>query len=428
MSFKLVALPFVLSSLISLCAVAATQQENLSTTNRANDKIQQYFTLNNDVSASQVDLNWLSNIKLGGYLAIDSFAQTNEWYHGPQDKPDNSQSAVTIGAAALNVAAQVNSWVTADINLFAAGGTQPSGINGAGKSSSYPPNTRYYPGDVNAFSSNDTSPKVGAISIDEAFVDIANFNERSFALRGGQFYLPFGQYDRYAIMPTLVQQFVEIRETALEASYLANDGLHTSIYGFRGLPKQSSEGLARDHLNNGGASLGYTAALNSHLSIDTGLDYLYNDLDTAYFVSSITSSYSHHSSAWDGYLTAISGPFTLGMQYVVSQSLDSTAVGSSQKPSVGTVIGAYSFNVNNHLSKASLSYGWSDQAIVSSGSGATAGFAALPAHRIAAEYNMNVLKNTMVGLEVNYDTAYSVADGGTGHNCLTGIARLAVSL
>lgn len=436
MNLKLIVAPLFVLGLASTSALAAVQGTDATTTAAApapaqgSQAVQQYATMNNDASA-KIDANWLNNIKLGGYLAIDGFGQSNQnALNVGQVDSQNSQSGITVGAAALNVSAQVNNWISADLNLFAAGSTQPNGISGGSGSSVGGPGTRYYPGDVNA-------SKGGAISVDEAYVNVADFSQTPWALRAGQFYLPFGQYDRYAIMPTLTQQFTETRETALQVSYVANNGLHAAVYGFRGLPESSTTGSTHNNVNNGGVTIGYTGVFNNSLSFDAGLGFLYNVLDTGYFASiensdtAPVSSYDNNASAWDGWVTAISGPFTVGLQYAESQAIDTTVAtynGGTAKPSVGTLTGSYAFNTAGDASKVTLSYGWSNQALLTSAGFGSSATSALPSTRVGAEYDVNIMANTMLGAEVNYDTAYTVANGGTGQHGMTGIVRLAVML
>lgn len=48
--------------------------------------------------------------------------------------------------------------------------------------------------------------------------------------------------------------------------------------------------------------------------------------------------------------------------------------------------------------------------------------------RIAGQYNISVLRNTILGFEVSYDSAYSESHHGNGKSLLTDIARLLVIL
>jgi hypothetical protein len=412
MNLKQVIAPFFILSLASTSALAATQSNSAQ-------QDQQYSAMNNDAPAAKINLGFLNNVKFGGYLAVDAFGQTDENYLDQSIYKDvNSQSGVALSAAALNITDQINSWISADLNLFAASGSQPAGYVGQSRPAYA---TRYYAG----------GPVNSGVDIDEAYINVANFAQSPVALRAGQFYLPYGQYDRYAIAPTLTQQLTEIREDAVEVAYVGTNGLHGAAYGFKGMPNSSNN----DNVNNYGASIGYTTSLTSNISGDFGAGYLSNMLDVGTIADSslhsanALSSYHSTVGAWDGYATAMSGPFTLGIQYTSALSKistdDVTFNDTAATPSAGTVLGTYAFNVQGYVTKLSLDYGWTDQAFLKHG--ATL-YNSYPKNRTGVEYDVNVLANTMVGAEVHYDNAYGTDVDGTGDHCLTGTVRLAVNL
>jgi len=433
MNLKLIAAPLFVLSLASTSALAAVQQSSADTMSTASSQAQQYSTMNNDAPAAKVDVNFLNNVKFGGYLAVDAYGQSDEYYlqngsGANAANPKNSQSGVTLSAAAFNIADQVNNWVSADLNLFAAsaGAHQPVGY----VAEASPANgTYYYAG---------SSVRSG-VDIDEAYINVANFAQAPVALRAGRFYLPFGEYDRYAMAPTLTQQLTETRATALEASYVSANGIHGAVYGFRGMAqKNNANSLANDNINTYGATVDYTATITNNLGADVGVGYISNMLDVGTIADGVANAstglatYTDRKGGWDAYATALSGPFTLGIQYVsFASAIDTGDLAKKDttqaKPVAGTVTGTYAFNVQGYATKLTADYGWTDDALIYNSTSSTV-YTTLPKSRVGAEYDINVLPNTMVGAEAHYDSAYSDADGGTGRHSTTGTVRLAVML
>jgi hypothetical protein len=425
MNLKLMAAPLLVLSLASTSALAAVQQSsaNSNTVSTGSNQMQQFTSMNNDAPAAKVNMNFLNNVKFGGYLAVDAFGQSDENYLGASSNTSqNSQSGVALSAAALNVADQINNWIGADLNLFAANGPVPVGYSGEAygtSSDAYKTQTRYYTG----------STVRSGVDIDEAYIDVANFAQSPVALRAGQFYLPYGQYDRYAIAPTLTQQMTEIREDALEVAYVNTNGLHGSVYGFKGIPVKTN-----DNANTLGASLGYTTSVTSNLGVDLGAGYISNVLN----IGSVADVANDHSiskvnktvGGWDAYVTGMSGPFSLGLQYTAFgtniHTGDLTKSSTNEaKPDAGTITGTYASTVQGYATKLTADYGWTDNVLLYNASNV---YTSLPKNRVGAEYDVNVLTNTMVSAEVHYDKAYNTNEGGTGNHSLTGTVRLAVML
>jgi hypothetical protein len=414
MNFKKTVIRLFILSLVSTSALAATQSNSAQ-------QDQQYSAMNNDAPAAKINLGFLKNVKFGGYLAVDAFGQTDEHYlNKTRFEHTDSQSGIALSAAALNIADQINSWIGADLNLFAASGNQPVAYIGQHDPAI---SIRYYPG----------GPVNSGVDIDEAYINVANYAQSPVALRAGQFYLPYGQYDRYAIAPTLTQQLTEIREDAVEVAYVGTNGLHGAVYGFKGIPNASND----DNLNNYGTSIGYTTALTNNITGDFAVGYLSNMLDVGTIADSslnrkALASYHSKVGGWDGYATVMSGPFTLGIQYTSALSKISTEDvifdNAAAKPSAGTVLGTYAFTVQGYATKLSLDYGWTDQAFLERDDELASLYNAYPKSRTGVEYDVNVLANTMVSAEVHYDNAYGTDADGTGDHSLTGTVRLAVNL
>ncbi|MCK4609102.1 MAG: LbtU family siderophore porin, partial [Gammaproteobacteria bacterium] len=122
------------------------------------------------------------------------------------------------------------------------------------------------------------------LMIDDAFFTIANFNTSPFFLEGGRFYLPFGQYDRYAAVPTLAQILSIARETGVQAGLANWHGITLSVYASQGQLKQDTDmgGTYKGVQGaiNYGAALHYKHGQEKGFHFGAGAEYIYNILDT----------------------------------------------------------------------------------------------------------------------------------------------------
>src|SRR5690606_12645488 len=111
--------------------------------------------------------------------------------------------------------------------------------------------TRYYASDEDG----DLNSRIGGVDIDEAYVDVMNFDKAPLDFRIGRQYFGFGQYDRYAMMPTLTQQMTEVRGIGPELNFVNSSGLHADAFAFRGLNKAGDD---NNNIRNFGGTVGYT--------------------------------------------------------------------------------------------------------------------------------------------------------------------------
>jgi hypothetical protein len=281
------------------------------------------------------------------------------------------------------------------------------------------------------------------VAVDQAYVDIGNLAQSPFMLRVGKQYLPFGNYQLDAITPSLTQQLSETRGTAAQLAFVSDTGLHAAVYTFKGLqsrntpePDDHTEANHPYNINNAGASLGYTN-LTHKIGFDLGAGYLYNMANVG-TISQYIDTYKNRVGGLAAHATMMTGPFTLGVKYVSaigkfsSQDLayiHSTTVLEGASPSAGNITGSLAFKTYGYDSKLTGSYQWSKQAYnPHTGEGETTADFALPENRWSAEYDINVLENTMLGLEFRHDSAYGNDNKGSGKDSNTGTLRLSVLL
>jgi len=439
------AVSLIALSVASTSALAAAQSTGQGSSTAFQS--QQLYAMTNDTGVLPM-VNWYNHIGLSGLLNLDVFAQNNDKYLDltSVNSTQGTQSAFNVSTLALNLDSQINNWVAAHIGLFYATRSQPNGISGTTASA-----TRYYEANENGGANNN----INGVDVDDAYVDIMNLNKAPVDLRIGRQYFGYGSYDRYAMMPTLTQQLTEIRGTGLQLAYMGASGLHADAFALRGIQggKANADGsnvVLNDgnQIRNFGGTIGYTSVI-SKLGFDVNVGYLYNIDDVGAIAQHYGSNYgfSSRSGAWNANAAMMMGPFKLGLQYAATLSKmkdfswneTSTAAGaalttSNPSPNAGNVYASYAFKTAGYNSKLTGGYQWSTDGLMQAGGAANSGTVAgtstfsLPESRVAAEYDVNVLQNTMLGLEVNYDSAYSKAHGGTGVNSLTGIGRISVLL
>lgn len=428
---------FTILSVLSASAFAASQSAVQSNTSFLNTQL---HTLVNDTGVTPVQ-NWFQGIKVSGLLNLDAFAQNNYFYLNSHAQftqlnyHQGSQSAFNVSTLALNVDAPINAWVNSHISLFYATAAQPTGISGSSPDNfSFADPTRYYPG----ADQGQINPNLNKIDIDDAYVDFGDFNRYPIDIRVGRQYFGYGEYDRYAMMPTLTQQMTELRSTGVQLNYVGLSGLSADAFAFRGARRfRKDSGVEQGYmLRDFGGSVNYTHAINK-LSFHLNVGYL----STQERVGAMAQFYSSSSltGGWNANASVATGPIKFGLQYaaailpLVAFTWDDTLNDTKQadaKPSAGNLYARYAFKTSGYNSGLSLSYQWSKQANTYRPFGLTRTQAlfVLPESRVAGEYDINVLKNTMLGFEVNYDSAYSRSHNGSGDGSLTGIARLSVLL
>lgn len=385
--------------------------------------------------------DWFQHVQLTGLLNVDAFAQNNDNYLSPHaqftsgDVKEGSQSGFNIATLALNLDAQVNGWISAHTSFFYATDAQPMGIT----ADSQP--ERYYP----AAEGGGGSPLIGNIDVDDAYVDVMNLAKSPIDIRVGRQYFGYGQYDRYAIMPTLTQYMTELRNTGVEVSYLGLNGFRGDVFAFRGTKSATVKNgalQAKDDypVRNFGVGLGYTHQLNQ-FTLDVNGGYLYNVFDVGAFAAFVNPS-PPRVGTWNVNASVSHNAWRTGIQYAAvinplntygwDNNLNDDASVQFAKPSAGNLYVDYAFLTAGRRSKFNLSYQWSNQASTFAyepgDGGADRSFPKfmLPESRVAAEYDVNVLQNTMLAFEVNFDSPYSKQHNGSGDNALTSIARLSV--
>ena len=280
---------------------------------------------------------------------------------------------------------------------------------------------------------------VNRLTVEQGYLQISNFDQSPLFLKLGKFYQDFGRYTIHPITRSLTQVMSESLQTAAQAGFITKMGFHGDIYAFdtplnpRSMaPLTTPAGFTTvegHSVTDYGAALGFDQ-MSDQLGWGINLGYMYNMLgvnDMAQVVSQYQSlnlltssgSYRNRVSAGtvDAYIT--SGPFSLMADYVTafqdfnnfdlgskSQAVVAPGTGSGAKPWAGNIQAGYGFNGWNKNQNVYLGYQMSGDAVA----------VFLPKNRWVAGYNIDMWKNTNLGLELDHDTDYGTGQGGTGNS------------
>ncbi|MCP3679019.1 MAG: LbtU family siderophore porin [Gammaproteobacteria bacterium] len=444
----------------------------------------QYHVLNNEIgyiSDSQTGRGLLGNrIRVTGLMNVGGFAQQNRgfliyWPLAENGKPKSNQNAINYSGR-LFFLADANNWIHATLGFFYAGTKDPIGLSGNAFTSSryYGQGYTYYirggaVGGSTQGAQTGNNPggdlSFDGVEVDQAFVDIKDFNKTPVAIRIGRAYAPFGTYDLNAALPTFAQIIATTRADLVQVAYSGKMGLYGAVYAFNGLNKRAKVNPTTsfspehyvnplsnsdDEIENGGIEVGYHGMVNNygtfHYNVVGG--YIFNLLDSNAFYRYLQSSgYTDRVGGWNVHGDLLFGAFGLTVNYVsAAEDIEKTdfarisdgATGGGNvarraKPAAGNVYASYHFMTYGHRSTLKAGYEWTSEAALFSGvkvinqQVAEQAFA-LPDDRYAVQYNVDILPNTTFGIGFDYEDAYAVTDGETGNHSTNEWARLTVAM
>lgn len=243
--------------------------------------------------------------------------------------------------------------------------------------------------------------------VDQAYITIANFDQMPYMLRVGQQYMPYGHYDLHPITKTMTQALTEIDETGATAGYVGTNGLDVMAFAFENpMAKANSGNTAATNRKpiNFGISTGYNSMVGQ-FNYYVGAGYLYNmtGLDafqrSYVFNQGASGVYKDREGAYELNAGLSTGPYSVNASYASAASKFTNMQyksGKKAQPSAFNLNAGYKFMLMNYNSKVHVGYGHSSEASV----------IGLPQSRWYAGYDMDLFKNTMVGVEFSHLSAY----------------------
>jgi hypothetical protein len=438
MNLKPIVAAMVVSGVVSAPAFADTLTQVDSM--RANTaRMQAILDQNKSITGENLP-DWFNRISIAGEMNIDG-AIANRVPTQVNEVPDSADPAsesdlerkgasdIFLNNVNLLVDAQVNDWVNTHVG-FLYGQSSPSFL--------------YY----SAQEEHGGRFENGAKILDEAYVTIGNLARTPFYFRAGREFLPFGDYNRFA-MTNMVQSMTQLLEqaqhTVAQVGFVDVSGFNGSVYGFRDLPTETSytENPDRTHVNNWGLHLGFASlGCDENFSYKLGLDYLSNMTAIDYLAtgagtltdSTYGSFYTNRVGGLAAYANLVYGQFDGTLDYVTalkgSQDLayPDGAVDRDAKVAAWGIDLGYSFPTMNHQSRIGLGYqGSKDASNIGVASGSTNGIG-LPKDRWLVNYVVNTSKCTDLGFEIYHDTGYGPnnTDLDKRQSSTAGVVRLGV--
>jgi len=409
MNLKLVVTTMIVAGAITSNAFA--EQADLSTQVAAlqTQVKQMQDAIGNNASVKATSANWFNRISVSGLANIDLMGSHK---YAPVGFETKNPSAIAISSAALFIDANVSDWTKAHISFAYATQNQNS----------------FNPIRPGAYTYGSFNAGSARLNIDETYVTIGNFAKSPFYMTAGKQYVPFGSYTPFSdITPSTTQLLSQVNDPAIVAGFVTNNGFNGSIFALQGIQNVNTQ---RNNIQNYGASL----ALNntySNVSYNAGVSYLANMADITTEAVNLTNDetypgnqgYTSSTPALAANVSLKYNNFDASGKWVGATKKfnvnDFQYDGTGAKPSAWSADWGYSFPVLAHDSRFGLGYQASKQANDN-------GLVNMPKTRYLIDYKVNVSKYTDLGFELRHDVDYSVANGGTGNNTNTGVARLSV--
>jgi hypothetical protein len=378
--------------------------------------------------ATQAMPDWFNRIGVTGGVNFDA-----HWGNRSQGYEGENVQRLSLNDAYLNIGANVNDWTKAFTSFSfsnpsarLSGSFFPLGTSGTPLAGQY---------------SNVYTP-VNGINLEQGYVTIANYDVSPIFFQIGKQYTDYGRYTIHPLVRTMTQVMTESLVTSAKLGFITQMGFHGDIYAFDNPATQTSQGHTGTIY---GAALGFDQ-LNDQLGFDVGVGYMsnitgVNDINAALgnaYANGLTStaaaalgfpttgSYIHTVGGIAVYGDVNSGPFSLGVRYTqaiqhfnpndISNQYNLAAGVSGARPWALDVTGGFGFNYWAKNQNLYLGYQTSNNAVN----------LALPKNRWIVGYNVDMWKNTNVGLEYNHDTSYSSGNNAFNHSSNTVGARASV--
>ncbi len=258
----------------------------------------------------------------------------------------------------------------------------------------------------------------GKFGLDRGFVTIGQLEKCPIYLSFGKMYAPFGSYSSHMLTDTSVKILGKVHDNMVILGF-ANHGLELQGFILSGGVKSESRNNLWKHF---GANLAYNMEING-LKVMLGTSVLGDLAEAKKFpydtlTKNGSSKLRKTPSGLNARMKIVYQNFSLSSEYVTSLgSLD--AESASYKPRAFNVEGAVDFRLFNSSNSFAIGYGNSK--------GACFYHTCFPEHTIFTEYNVSLIKNTILGCEYRYDLVIpGDASGGSRKSQNTFTVKLGV--
>jgi hypothetical protein len=252
-----------------------------------------------------------------------------------------------------------------------------------------------------------------ALFLDRAFIIIGNLDQTPFYMTIGQRFVAFGHYDNYMATAPLTRLLGRVRARQISVSYQhsGDTGMYATIFAFRG---DTQVFPSSRHINQIGGSLVYEFK-NDYVKTDIGVDYINNLADSEGMTSLVFNQ--------NGILmkrapaVALHAKIGIGAYMFIAEYIraitpfDVSNIGFNgvgARPQALDTALVYSFNTGNKPSDFSIGYAQTREALA----------LFMPERRFAVNYNLVILKDTILSVEYYRDYNYSAISTATAQGAL----------
>lgn len=317
-------------------------------------------------------------------IAISGGIEGQLTYNGKQAYTNNKKVDVNLSSVELDIIAEASPWATAAVII------------------TY----------EDSATKNAVRVKNSRLKVDRAFLTLGQLDKLPLYLTVGQVYSPFGTYSSYMITDPSTKILGRVKDRMVILGYNQN-GFYAEAYGLPGETKVVA--ADRSFFGHTGFNAGYDYA-KDNFKIKVGGSVIGNIAESSGMQDNVfAKDMANNSETLNSRVCGVDGrikvsyePFTLLAEYVGavkkfdSKDLSFNNVGA--KPQAVNVEAAIEFSIKGKPSNFAVGYGQTWEALALN----------LPKNTFFAEYDIAILKNTILGVEYRHDINYGKNDQGAG--------------
>ena len=261
------------------------------------------------------------------------------------------------------------------------------------------------------------------LNVDEAYINIANFDVTPFYGSFGRIYVPFGNFASNMISDPATLTLGETREDVVQFGFESEDGFYGSAYIFNGDGEEAKSDYSAvddNTINNYGLNFGY-AMENDGFNLDVGVGYI-NNIGTTDALQDIVDDnglcagegcLKDYVSGMSLHAIANIGQFNLIGEYVSAMDdfeVNELGVGEELKPRAWNIEGAYNFDLAGKDATVALGYQKTKEMYLDNSSTDFFEKAWL------ASISVGIYENTTLAAEWRHAEGYSETEAAVGND------------
>ncbi len=249
--------------------------------------------------------------------------------------------------------------------------------------------------------------------IDEATIELGNYEQLPVVMTAGKFYMPFGMFETNLIQDPLTLEIGEISDAGV-AIGVEKAGFYGAVYGYNGIDTTGNS----DEINGFGLMAGYSLTIED-FSLETAVSWVSNIADSGGISDALEDTIEDEVSGVSVNLLAAYGPFSFIVEYTSAlESFESTEISfeaSGAKPMAWNLELGYSTEIVGKETVFAVGYQGTGESVE----------LGLPESRLAGAASFVIFNGTTISFEYLYDEDYDVSEGGTGETASTFTTQLA---